>query len=370
MNWDFKNRYWFLGIATLFLFFAFFFFTDIIIYVLISFILSIIGQPLMDLQMDKFKFKKIKIGSALAAINTMIIFLLLFGAFIYFFVPLVVEQAVHLADLDYEVIGDALAKPLHQFQDRLSALGINSATETPTEMVSAALKDWFDPQIINDFIRGIFSLTGNIVMGLFSVLFITFFFLQNQGMFQSFILALVPSTYENKIRHILADTIKLLTRYFGGVLIQMTIITIFLVIFLSILGIKHALLIAFFAAMINVIPYLGPIMGFLFGVLVTISGYSGMDFTALLPLFTKLAIAFGSMQLLDNFLLQPYIFSNSVRAHPLEIFIVILIAGKLGGVVGMILAIPSYTMLRVVARAFLSEFKIVQKLTQSIDQVD
>jgi predicted PurR-regulated permease PerM len=72
------------------------------------------------------------------------------------------------------------------------------------------------------------------------------------------------------------------------------------------------------------------------------------------------------MQMTDNFVLQPFIYSNSVKAHPLEIFIIILIAAKLGGITGMIIAIPAYTVIRVVAKEFLNQFKIVQKLTNSM----
>ena len=83
----------------------------------------------------------------------------------------------------------------------------------------------------------------------------------------------------------------------------------------------------------------------------------------MLPMLSKVVIVFGAMQLLDNFILQPWIFSNSVLAHPLEIFIVILMGAQINGIIGMVLAIPVYTVLRVIARAFLSEFKLVQKIT-------
>ena len=73
------------------------------------------------------------------------------------------------------------------------------------------------------------------------------------------------------------------------------------------------------------------------------------------------------MQLLDNFILQPQIFSASVKAHPLEIFICVLVGAKIGGILGMVLAIPVYTVLRVIAKVFLSEFKIVQKITGGMD---
>jgi len=69
------------------------------------------------------------------------------------------------------------------------------------------------------------------------------------------------------------------------------------------------------------------------------------------------------VQFLDNNFFTPYIFSNSVKAHPLEIFLVILMGAKLGGIIGMILAVPIYTVIRIIAREFLPENAIVKKLT-------
>ena len=65
-------------------------------------------------------------------------------------------------------------------------------------------------------------------------------------------------------------------------------------------------------------------------------------------------------------MLQPTIYSERVKAHPLEVFLVILVAGYMAGVLGMLLAIPSYTVLRVLAKEFFSEFSLVKKLTQNI----
>jgi len=71
-------------------------------------------------------------------------------------------------------------------------------------------------------------------------------------------------------------------------------------------------------------------------------------------------------QLIDNFISQPFIFSSSVKSHPLEIFLIIIIAGLLFGVIGMIVAIPVYTALKVIAKEFVPDWKIVQKLTKNL----
>src|SRR5690606_26066252 len=138
---------------------------------------------------------------------------------------------------------------------------------------------------------------------------------------------------------VLEDTVYMLTRYFGGIFTQIMIITTLASLLLSLFGVKNALLIASFAAVINVIPYLGPIIGAMFGVIMTISANLDADFyMTTLPMILKVIATFGMIQLIDNFVLQPVIFSNSVLAHPLEIFIIILVGSQLGGIVGMILA--------------------------------
>lgn len=69
------------------------------------------------------------------------------------------------------------------------------------------------------------------------------------------------------------------------------------------------------------------------------------------------------------FFIQPYIFSKRVKAHPIEIFLVILIAGTIAGIAGMIIAVPVYTIARIVAKEFLSNHQFVKRLTDDLDKV-
>ena len=119
---------------------------------------------------------------------------------------------------------------------------------------------------------------------------------------------------------------------------------------------------------LNVIPYVGPMIGFAIGLFVgLVSPIEGMTIVQTL-LCTGGTIL--TAQGLDNFVLQPVLYSNRVKAHPLEIFIVILIAGNLAGVVGMLLAIPSYTVIRVFAKEFFNNFRLVQALTENLTTDD
>ena len=124
----------------------------------------------------------------------------------------------------------------------------------------------------------------------------------------------------------------------------------------------NALLIGSFGGVVNVIPYIGPILGMVFGAFITISSHLTTDFALLIPMLVKVVATFMVVQAIDNNVVGPMIMSKSVQAHPLEIFIVTLAAAKIGGVVGMVVGIPVYTVLRVIAREFFSDFKGVQKL--------
>jgi predicted PurR-regulated permease PerM len=235
------------------------------------------------------------------------------------------------------------------------------------ERAKKNILQFLNPARITGLFGSIVGFLGNLLITVLSVLFISFFFLKEQGLFTRIVKGLVPNHYEDQSVHAIDQSAKLLIRYFIGIALQIMVITIYVSTVLSFLGFKNALLIAFFAALMNVIPYVGPILGATFGLIIIVSSNLDVSFyNVLLPKILKLIAVFASMQLLDNFILQPNIFSKSVKAHPLEIFIVVLMGAKLGGVIGMILAIPAYTVLRVLAKVFLSEFKVVQRITKGI----
>lgn len=346
----------------------FYFFSNIVAYVLIAWVLSLIGQPLMRIFQNKLKVGKFRAGPSVCAFLTMLCFFIISTVLVWLFAPLMVEQARNLAEIDYVAIAQTLNEPLTYLNDHLHRFGLMYPHESATDQFTEALKNWFKPTQIGNFFNLMIGVFGNFILTLFSIIFITFFFLKEQRLFTNFVIALAPPQYETETRNVLQSISKLLTRFFGGILIQITVITIFVATFLGILGIRNALLIGFFAGIINVVPYLGPLIGAAFGLLITISSNLEMEYySELLPLLIKVVSVFAAVQLLDNFILQPYIFSNSVLAHPLEIFIIILMGAHINGIPGMILAIPVYTVIRVMSREFLSGFNIVQHITRRME---
>ena len=86
-----------------------------------------------------------------------------------------------------------------------------------------------------------------------------------------------------------------------------------------------------------------------------------------MPASLKLVGTFVGVNFIDNNILIPLIYSRRVKSHPLEIFLVIIIGGGLAGFVGMLFAVPVYTLLRVIAKEFFQQFRVVKKLTETIN---
>jgi predicted PurR-regulated permease PerM len=138
-------------------------------------------------------------------------------------------------------------------------------------------------------------------------------------------------------------------------------------IILLIFSVDNAVVIAFLCALLNLIPYVGPLIGGALMLTLTMTSNIELDFkTQILPTTIYVMIGYLIAQLVDNFFSQPKIFSQATKAHPLEIFLVIIIGGLLFGVVGMIVAVPMYTAIKVILKEFLAENKIVKSLTKDL----
>jgi predicted PurR-regulated permease PerM len=178
---------------------------------------------------------------------------------------------------------------------------------------------------------------------------------------------LIPNSHEFQILNSVEKINHLLSRYFIGLLLQLFIVFILYLIVLLIFGIPNAIVIAFLCAVLNIIPYIGPLIASVLAAILTMISNLGSDFQSdILPTTIYVLIGFWIVQIIDNNLSQPIIFSKSVSSHPLEIFLVILIAGFLFGILGMIVAVPLYTIIKVVGKEFFPENKIIQLLTKNL----
>ena len=354
------------GLFLLFLFLIWYL-RSIISYVLISAVLSIMGRPIVDL-IHKIRFKKLQVPRAISALITLCLMLLLLGGFVSVFVPQIVSEAKNLSGVDINQINENLQEPLSKLRELVQKYQVSNNPDLHAEqIIQDRLNSIISATKVTDFFNSLIGALGNLFVALFSILFLTFFFLKDSNLLYDFAINATPQEYKEKTKRVLSKAKSLLTRYFIGILLQVTLITTLVTIGLSFIGIKNALLIGFFAGVINIIPYLGPLIGIAFGLIITASSNIQLDYyTELLPLLGKELIVFAVVQLLDNLVFQPFIFSNSARIHPVEVFLVIMIAGSLAGITAMIIAIPTYSFLRIVAKEFFSEFSVIQNFTKNV----
>ncbi len=342
-------------------------FSYIIVWVLVAAVLSFIGQPLVRF-FDRIHIRKLKIPHSISALLSLVVIVLVMFGLIAVFVPLIVSQAETISRIDVGRLAQNLQGPLQWLDDKMHLLGAIPEEQTIQDFLVTKAKSVVNLGSVGSLIGNFISVAGNIFIGLFSILFIAFFFLKDENMFEESILLLVPLKYHRATHDVVADSKNLLIRYYIGVLLEvlgvMSLITIGLLIF----GVKNALLIGFFGGIMNIIPYLGPVIGSAIGITLGItSTLATGSFNELLPVVIKLAGVFIVVNFIDNNILVPLIYSKSVKSHPLEIFLVIIIGGGLAGLVGMLLAVPVYTLLRVIAKEFFQQFRVVKKLTDSID---
>ncbi len=341
-------------------------FSNIVIYVIIAVVLSLIGRPMVRL-FSSIRIGKFYIPNLLSTLLTMLIMVLVVLSFVSLFVPLIVQQANVISNIDFSSLNLSLQKPLMDFESFLNKYNFLGENETLRQVLQSQLDSLVNFTTFSDTLSSVVGVTGSIFIALFSIGFLTFFFTKDAHLLYDIIETLTPVKYQQEIQHILSQTKHLLSRYFVGLGIEVTTMVTLISIGLAAGGVNNALLIGFFGGLMNIIPYLGPIIGALVGVLLAVSSVlsDGMYHEILTEALIVVGV-FAGANLIDNVVLQPLIYSNSVKAHPVEIYLVILIAGSMAGIVGMVLAIPTYTVLRVIAKEFFSQFRIVQRLTQNI----
>ncbi|RDY57755.1 AI-2E family transporter [Flagellimonas nanhaiensis] len=335
---------------------------SVLAYLAIATVIALLGRPVV-----LFLRKRLKFPNTLAVIATMIFMLSIFVGILALFIPLISEQSRNLSLLDIEALKADINTLYLQILDYFGATTGNVSDLIQDSHLEESVLQGLDLGFIPNFLNSFVNVLSNFSIGLFSVLFISFFFLKDRKLFQNGLLTFIPNDKESNMVKSIEKINGLLSRYFAGILLQLFILFVIYFIALLIVGVENAIVIAFLCALFNIIPYIGPIIGGVIMVTLTMTSFLGADFsTVILPkaLYVLIGLVIG--QLIDNFFSQPFIFSTSVKSHPLEIFLVIIIAGLVFGVVGMVVAVPGYTAIKVVLKEFLAEYSFVKKLTKNL----
>lgn len=346
---------------------VFWFFGDIVLYVLVAGVLAIMCQPLVKRVASVRLFGR-NIPRWVAAIVGVLAVWCVILLFFVLFIPLITGKINDLSQLDYRSMLAFLSEPMTELGLFLEKyFNITISQTSLTEMFATQVKEWVNEGTVSSVVSSIFSVAGNVVVAVVSVSFIAFYFMKEENLFLSMLRAVVPTKYEDKVERAVDSITDLLSRYFIGVLIQMTIMMLVVALILICFGFKvqDAFFVGMIEGVFNIIPYVGPWVGFI------LSALAGLTFTttASMGLGYVLIVIAGTIlvaQAIDNYFVSPRVFSHQVNAHPLEIFLVTLVAGSCMGIFGMLVAIPAYTVLRVLAKEFLYNYKLVRKLTEKV----
>lgn len=347
------------------------YFRSVLVYILAAFVVSLLGHPLMEL-MRKIKIRGKQLPDALLAVITIIVILGVLSFTITQIIPVVLHivreaSVMNTQNVPYNSL-------INQLNDGIR--GLFPSLGPKFNIVTALLeqiRSVMSVTNVTSFLGSVASVTAGIAVGVFSIVFISFFFIKDDDLFGNIICALVPDNMEDSVRKTLSEIVHLLSRYFLGLVIEVA--GVILVDFLGLwliarVGPQYALGIAFIAGVLNIIPYVGPLIGEVIGVLLCVVLKYGAGIGLGVPIWAFAIIVLGVMllaQLIDNFVYQPLIYSTSIKSTPLEIFIVLLIAGKMGGTLGLLVGIPVYTVIRVIAARFFYKQKAVRRLMPDIE---
>lgn len=318
------------------------YFADLVFYLLIGFIVAYLLGPIVDF-LQGVGFRRIP--------SILITFLLLLGGLFFLLatlIPFVVEQVMELSELISLAEVNQLAIEIEEWlQGFLPQLETGIIRRSFEEMFRAL----FQTDVFANTVFSVTSIFANIFYAVIVIPFVAFFFLKDRRTIRESVLRQIPNRYFEISLAIIDKVEYNIGRYFRALFIQSISVACVAAFFLWMIGLENAVGVGIVAGIANTIPYFGPLMGLIAGLLV------GVAQTGDLSLVGGIVVAIALTQISDVLLFQPYIFSKASRLHPLVILMVVLIGAKVGGVVGMLLAIPTTTVARVTISQIIWSFR-------------
>ena len=349
------------------------YFRSILAYILIAVVVSLIAKPLMGL-LQKITIKGKKAPDWLLAAFSIIVVLGVLLSIITSVIPIVSGMIKDVSVVNIESAARGIAGPLAEFNEFLRNSFPQLGSDFRIEVfILKELQNIFNVSMFSSVIGSAATFLTKMAVGIFSVVFIGFFFIKDDGLFTKIVCAIVPDKHEKTTEKAIADIGNLLSRYFIGIMVEIAgvaLINFLGLLFVARLGFNAAISIAALTGILNVIPYVGPLLGITLGTTLGLI----LKYTSVVPIgldvnfwvFAVILIAIMYFtQLIDNFVYQPLIYSTSIKSTPLEIFIVLLVVGHIGGPLAMIIAIPCYTVVRVIAFRFFGHIKAIKRLIPS-----
>lgn len=324
------------------------FFPNIILYIFLAFILALIGKPLAN-ALHRIKIFNRQIPYSVCSIIAILVLIIVLALSLAIFVPVLIQELRVIENINYETLAQNLTPLLNDVQQFLYDKNLMDSNKTIVGLLTDEIKNLVNVELFSDLIGGIVSTTSSVILGFFAIFFIGFFFIKDDFKLEKIMQLFFGDKHQVRISTLSNKINGLLSGYFIGTLIRIAIMIVLIYIGLLVFGIRGALFLAFLGGLLNIIPYLGPVIGAIIACLFGfIDCISAEMYSKILIVQLEIIGVFVVANVIDNVILQPYIYSQSVKIHPVEVFLVTIIGGDIAGIMGMIFAIPVYTIIRVI----------------------
>lgn len=304
----------------------------LVAYALIAIILSYILDPIVNKMQAGGLQRTVAITLTL---STLILVIVWVSTNI---IPIIANQMVELAgQLNIKNIQNIAS----QIENRLTQEFAFLPDGFLRDNLTGIFEELFDVGQLPAALSNIIGIFTNLFYAFLVIPFATFFFLKDGSKIRRDILQLVPNKYFETTLSLIDKIETRLGIYFRSVLLQSILVAFSAWLALTLVGLNNALSVGIAVGLANTIPYFGPVIGYILSIIVSIIEVG--DFTLVLPCI----IAILCVQLLDNAVFQPFIFSRSADMHPVAILFIIMIGAETAGILGMLIAIPIATTIKI-----------------------
>jgi len=335
-----KRNYLLLLLLIPLLFFLIYYLLDVLILMALSILLAFIFDPVINF-LEKNSVKRLP-----AILLVFFIFSLVGFAIYSFLIPTILQQSnALLTKLNLELIKSQLVLMEEHLQLIFPFVTKEMITQQ-VEKVSAGIVENLLQQV-SPFLTNIFSFIAVLII----LPFTTFFILRDRMQIIKGIVSLLPNRYLEMSYWVLKKVTHQLGRYVRGWMLDALFIGVACGLSFYLIGVDNALALGALAGIGHLIPYFGPIIGGVPAILISFLQYGDLSKAPVIIIFLLL------IYMLDNGIVQPFIFSKSVSMHPLIIIFLIIAGGQLYGVLGMLIAIPTATVIKTASMEFYFAWK-------------
>lgn len=284
--------------------------------------------------------EKKKLNRTIGTISVFIVFLLLSAYGFFLLIPVLVDQITSFVG-DFPDYIDALSSRIEEFTaGSVFESYYHDAMESLNSVVGkipSVIWNWITNS--SQKIVSVFSTITNVVVVIVTFPIILFFMLADRGKFEPFMLKIIPPVFRDDVRIVSDRITRVLGSYVvGESLVALSLGALLLVGYL-IIGIDYAIVLSIIATVTAIIPYIGATIGIVPAVIVAAFTSPSM--------FLKMMVVWVLAQFIQGNFIEPNIMGKSLKMHPLTIIILLLIMGNLLGVIGMILGVPMFAILKV-----------------------